>query len=225
MIQRARLEVMMENWILFLIFVGGGCLIGLIFRWLNIAPLDRENESGVKECLDKQARKRSGIVKASSRWSVLTIPYKSINIEVSVNEGMENPLEDYTYATFRTKVFTDKKFGIYYWKEFFLRPLGIGTRLEILDEKLGETYTVSGNDASFIEGVLTPEIRAKLLEFKESFLRVQFGRPRGSSLLSREQGWLTVFAYGIGTVDQPYDRVIETAILFHERLETLDRGC
>lgn len=96
MIQQARREVMMENWMLFLIFVGGGCLIGLVYRWLYIAPLDRENERGVKECLDKQARKRSGTVKASSRWSVLTIPYKSINIEVSVNEGMENPLEDYT---------------------------------------------------------------------------------------------------------------------------------
>ncbi len=214
----------MENWVLVLIFVGGGCLIGLIYRWLYIAPVDRENERGVKECLDKQARKRSGTVKASSRWSVLIIPYKSINIEVSVNEGMENPLEDYTYATFRMEVFTDKKFGIYYWKEFFLRPLGIGTRLEILDEKLGETYIVSGNDASFIKGVLTLEIRDKLLEFKGSRLRVQFGRPRGSSLLSRERGWLTVFAYGIGYVDQPYDRVIETAILFHERLEALARG-
>lgn len=213
----------MDGWAIALV-IGGACIVGLIMRRLYFDPVDQENEKGVKRCLGEQARKRNGAIKAFSRMPVLTIPYKGVSIEVSVNESSDDAAREYTYATFRDDMFTDKKFGIYYWKEFILRPaVVIGSRLEFLDERLGGTYVVSGNDASFIKAVLTPEILDKLIEFKGSRLRVQFGRPHNSSLLSRERGWLTVFAWGIGTVDQPYDRVIEMAMLFQERLEALAR--
>ena len=214
----------MDSWALGLIIFSSGCLIGLIIKRLYIHPVDRENEKGVNECLDKQARKRNGTIEAFTRWPVLTVPHKNVNIEVSVKENSDDSTQEYTYATFRTEVFNDQKFGIYYWKEFFLRPaFVVGSRLGILDEKLGETYIVSGNDAAFVKAVLTPEILDKLIEFEGAWLRVQFGNPHNSSILSRERGWLTVFVWGISTVDQPYDRVIEMAILFHDRLEALAR--
>ena len=211
---------MTDLWLFVLIFVGI-CLSTWILNRLLFEPSERAHLVLVKECLGKQALKHNGTMSDMA----LTVPHKTVDIEVSYRESIDEVSPAYTYATFRTEVFHDKKFGIYYWKELFLRPaVVIGSRLEVFEEELGETYVVSGDDLSFVKEVLTPEIRNRLLEFKEAYLRVEFGRPHGSSPLSRERGWLSVSAYcASGVMDQDYDRVIETATLFYERLEALNR--
>ncbi|HEV7396855.1 MAG TPA: hypothetical protein VGN86_10130 [Pyrinomonadaceae bacterium] len=42
--------------------------------------------------------------------------------------------------------------------------------------------------------------------------------------LNRERGWLTVFTRGLGAGEEVFDALIETAIVFYERMETLNTG-
>ena len=90
--------------------------------------------------------------------------------------------------------------------------------MELLDEKLREKYVVTGNDATFVNRLLTAELRDKLLQDSQ---HVKFGRRIDSSTLSRERGWLTVFTQGMRAGDEVFDGLVETAILFYESLEAL----
>jgi hypothetical protein len=80
---------------------------------------------------------------------------------------------------------------------------------------------VVGSDASFVNDLLTPEIRERLLE---ASLQVKFGRQVETPPLNRERGWLTVFTRGLGAGEEVFDALIETAIVFYERMETLNTG-
>jgi hypothetical protein len=157
--------------------------------------------------------------------TALTIPYKTASIEVSFSPGGDDGIPSDAYATLKAEAFTHKRFGIFYWKELYFRPaLLVGSRLDIFEDELGNSYRVSGDDLIFVETVLTPEIRARLLELEDLRLRVEFGKPHGAFTLSRERGWLTVSAQGSsGIFDKDYDAVMETAIMFYERLEEMNR--
>jgi hypothetical protein len=166
------------------------------------------------------ARKRNGTVKISRGCPTLTVPYKSVNIELSLVEDNNELYREYTYARFRTEVFTDKEFRIVLnSKGLFLKPVVVGTRLAVPDEKFSENYIVVGNDAPFVQALLTREIRDRLLA--ES-LQVKFGRRTDSSALSRERGWLSVFTQGMKAGEDVFNGLIEAAILFYERLEELN---
>ncbi|HKQ99874.1 MAG TPA: hypothetical protein VJT09_04325 [Pyrinomonadaceae bacterium] len=206
-------------WLFALIFVCL-CLLTWVFNQIFFAPSENVHLRIVNECLSKQALKRGGTMSGN----VLVIPHKRTELTVSYNEGVDEVGPAHIYATHRTELFHDKKFGIYYWKELFLRPATLaGSRLELFEEEFGTTYIVSGNDLPFVQSVLTPEIRGKILELASAWPRIEFGRPHGS-VLSRERGWLTVIFQGSsGVLEADYDRVIEMAILFYERLEALKR--
>ena len=211
----------MDVW-LYVVITGCISILAWAIKLLFFGAAEVEHDEAVAGCLGRQALKRGGTV--SGR--VLSVPHQNVVIQASYIRGSEeHPSESHTYASFRTEAGAGQKFGIYYWKELILRPaLLAGSRLELFEEEFGETYVVSGKDISFVERVLTPEIRAKLLELEEAHLRIQFGRPHVALRWSRERGWLTVSSYlNAGVSDHDYDRVIETALLFHESLEKLSR--
>jgi hypothetical protein len=127
--------------------------------------------------------------------------------------------KEYTYARFQTELFNDKEFLIAVnSKELLLKPLVFGTRVEVSDNKFAEEFVVTGNDAAFVNDLLTDEIRDKLR--KES-VHVKFGRRTDSSTLTRERGWLSVFTQGMRTGVEAFDGLIETAILFYERIDAI----
>ncbi len=209
----------MDVWV-YILIVGCISILGWVINMLFFGSAESAHDQAIVDCLGRQAVKRSGALFGR----VLTIPHMAVEIKVSFVKD-DDGADSHAYATFRTEAFTDQKFGIYYWKELFLRPaLLAGSRLELFEQEFGETYVVSGDDLSFVERVLTPEIRTKLLELEKAYLRIHFGRPHGFPTLSRERGWLTVSSYlNAGVQDQDYDRVIETAILFYESLERLNQ--
>ncbi len=196
----------------------GVILIGWMIQKLIFGPADREFEKSVERVLEVQARKHNVSVNVSGRRAFLTIPHKEINIEVSsagIAGGGDGGGFDYFYARFRSNVFTDKDFSLIVKSDGLLKPLF--SRLEVSDERLSERYVVAGSDSSFLDGVLTPEIRDKLLE---ASLNVQFGRRVGYGV--GEKGWLTIFKWHFVT-EVAYDSMIEIAILFYKRFEELGR--
>jgi hypothetical protein len=169
--------------------------------------------------MDKQALKRHGTLAVAGRTPALRIPHKTTTIELGYISNTVDLSREFTYARFRTEHFPDKKFSMYVnSKDFLNKPIAIGTRVELVDERLREKYVVTGNDAAFVNRLLTQEVRDKLLQ---DSLHVKFGRRIDSSTLSRERGWLTVFILGMNASDELFDRLIETAILFYESLEAL----
>jgi hypothetical protein len=208
----------MNGWI-FALVIGGVCLLWLV-KWLYSDPAEREHQAWLRECMDKQARERGGAVKVVRGSPALTVPYKTVNIELRLVESYEDILREHTYARFRTEVFHDKQFQITLnTKELILKPLVTGTRLEVPGEAFNEKYVVVGNDASFVSGLLTEEVRDKLLE---GSLQVKLGRRTDSSTLSRERGWLSVFTQGASAGGEVFTGLIETAGLFYERLDALN---
>jgi|SRR4030095_15935064 hypothetical protein len=206
----------MNGWVLALVIL---LVLWLIVKWLFISPAENKFNEWARECMDKQALKHHGTVTVANGMPALKIPYKSTTIDLVFIRNDEDLFREYTYARFRTEHFSDKKFSMHVnSKDFLLKPLAIGTRVEILDERLREKYVVTGNDAAFVNRLLTEEIRDKLL--KQS-LHVKFGRRIDSSTLSQERGWLTVFIQGTNASDELFDGLIETASLFYESLEAL----
>jgi len=164
-------------------------LVGWMIQRLIFGRDDGEAEQWVERLLEEQARKRNGSVNVSGRRAFLTVPHKKINIEVSsatIAGGGDGVDFDYFYARFRSNVFTDKDFSLIVKSDGLLKPYL--SRLDMSDERLREKYVVAGSDGSFLDDVLTPEIRDKLLE---ASLNVQFGRRVGYGV--GERGWLTVF--------------------------------
>jgi len=210
----------MYLWVFVLVII---VLLWLVVKWLFISPAEAEFKKVAREVVEKQALKRQGRLTVAQRMPALTIPYKTTTIDLGYISNDDDLSQEYTYARFRTENSPDKKFSMYVnSKDFFTKPLVIGTRVELVDERLREKYVVTGNDARFVNRLLTDAVREKLLQKP---LHVKFGRRIDSSTLSRERGWLTVFTQGNRAEDELFDSLIETAILFYERLEALSTGC
>jgi hypothetical protein len=172
--------------------------------------------------MDRQALKRHGTLAVAQRMPALSIPHKDTTIELGYITNTDDLTREYTYSRFRTEAFPDKKFSMYVnSKDLLLKPLAIGNRVELFDEGLREKYVATGDDAGFVNRLLSEDIRNRLLQ---EALHIKFGRRIDSSTLSRERGWLTVFAQGTRADDKFFDGLIETAIVFYERLEALSSG-
>src|SRR6185503_7873047 len=209
----------MYPWVFALVL---GVILGIIVRWLFIRPAEAEFNKLARAAMEKQALKRQGRLTVAQRMPALSIPYKAAAIDLGYISNDDSSWE-YTYARFRTDNFPNKKFSMYVnSKDFFTKPLAIGTRVELVDEMLREKYVVTGNDAAFVNRLLTDEVREQLLQKP---LHVKFGRRIDSSTVSRERGWLTVFTQGNRAQDELFDALIETASLFYERLEALSTAC
>jgi hypothetical protein len=196
-------------------------ILWMIFKRLFISPAERKFEELARECMGRQAAKRHGALTVSNGMPGLTIPYKTATINLAFISNNNELYRECTYAQFRTAHFPDKKFKLLLnSKDFFLKPLAVGTRIEILDDRLREAYVATGNDAAFVNRLLSQEIRDGLL--KET-PHVKFGRRIEAPPLDRERGWLTVFVQNQRAGDETFDGLIETAILFYEGLEELNR--
>jgi hypothetical protein len=210
----------MYPWVFALVII---VVLWLIVKWLFIRPAEAEFNRLASEAMEKQALKRQGRLTIAQRMPALNIPYKTTTIDLGYISNDDDLSQECTYARFRTENFPDKKFSMYVnSKDFFTKPLAIGTRVELIDERLRESYVVTGNDAPFVNRLLSDEVREKLLQKP---LHVKFGRRIDSSTLSRERGWLTVFTQGTRAEDELFDGLTETAILFYERLEALSTAC
>jgi len=189
----------MNSWTLIL-GIGGIVLVWLIAKWLYFDPVERDFEDFTRECLDRQAKKRNGTIAVSRGRPVLTVPNHTTNIELAVIRHDDDPSREYSYARFRTAAFADKNITIMLnSKELLLKPLVIGSRVDVPDEVFREKYVVVANDPNFLNDLLTQEIRDELLKHS---LQVKFGRRTDSSTLSRERGWLSVFTQGLRASDE-----------------------
>jgi len=198
----------------------GGVLLWLIIKWLFISPSERKFDAFVTECFSKQALKRNGTV-THDRQARLKVPYKTATIELSFLSDDDELYREHTYARFQTDLFTDKKFWVLQKEDsLLLRPLLVGTKIEVADEKFSEKFLVTGDDPTFVNRLLSQEVRERLLTKP---LQIKFGGRSDSTLLSRERGWLSVFTPGATASDELFDDLIETAILFYERLESLSK--
>ncbi len=203
----------MYFWILVFVIV---LVLWLVVKWLFITPAERKFNELARTYFDKQAEKHHGTVTLAGGVPALTIPYKTGTIDLAFISNDNDLTQEFTYARFRTEHFSDKKFSMFVnSNDLFLKPLVIGTRVELLDERLRELYVVTGNDAAFVNRLLTEEVGDQLLKAP---LNVKFGRRIDSTRLSSERGWLTVFSQGATAGDEIFDALVETAILFYDRL-------
>src|SRR6185503_18522349 len=169
----------MYLWVFVLVII---VLLWLVVKWLFIRPAEAEFKKVAREVVEKQALKRQGRLTVAQRMPALTIPYKTTTIDLGYISNDDDLSQEYTYARFRTENSPDKKFSMYVnSKDFFTKPLVIGTRVELVDERLREKYVVTGNDARFVSRLLTDAVREKLLQKP---LHVKFGRRIDSSTLS-----------------------------------------
>ena len=204
---------MVSFWVLALV---SALALWLVVKWLFINPAENKFNEVALVYFDKQLEKRHGTLTVTDGVPALAIPYKTATIDLAFISNDNDLTQEFTYARFRTEHFSDKKFTMFVnSKDLFLKPLVIGTRVELLDGKLREHYVVTGNDAAFVNRLLTEEVRDQLLKLP---LNVKLGRRIDSSRLSGERGWLTVFTQGATAGDEIFDALVETAILFYESL-------
>ena len=202
-----------------LLVIGAGLLLWLIIKWLFLNPAERSDKARLDESFKKLARKRNGKVALDQKTPALIIPHKTLEIELSFREDNVDLFNEYTYARFRIDGLFDKELKVLHLdKDFLAKPIALGARLEVSDEKFAEKFAITGNDASFANSLLTEETRNKLLQVCP---HVKFGRRTDAAPLDRERGWLTVFIPGFLIDDGVFDGLIDTAILFGERLELL----
>ena len=205
----------MDGWLIALSIV----VIVVLGWWVQKrfeGPAKSEFEDWVKMCLEKQALKRGGSVNVSGRTAVLKTPYKNISIEVSKALVPGHDDNEYIYARFRSPLFTDKSFKLMVDSDdVWLKPRFVTNRVEVSDEKFSEKYVVDAADATFVNSVLSPELRDRLLQHA---FEVRFGKRVGRRV--GEQGWLTVFTYAIK--EESYDNMIEVAVMFYERFQALE---
>ena len=182
-------------------------------------PAEREQNAAVEEAMTKQAQKRDGRVELNGRQPTLHVPSKHVDIQLSLLTSTDETFREHTYARFKLEQFADKDFAVLLRSDnLLLKPLPIGTRVDLADELFNKHFVVTGNDPAFVTKVLNTEICDKLCT---SSLQVSFGRRTDSSLLDRERGWLSVHTQFLKTGDEIFDSLIETAILFQARFAAL----
>jgi hypothetical protein len=194
-------------------------IIWFIAKRFYFDPAEREQDAAVKEAMEKQAQKRDGKVELNGRQPVLHVPTKHGDIQLSLLTSTDETFREHTYARFKLEQFADKNFAALLRSDnLLLKPLPIGTRVNLADEQFNQQFVVTGNDPEFVAKVLNTEIRDKL---RASSLQVSFGRRTDSSLLDRERDWLSVHTQFLKTSDVIFDSLIETAILFQARFAAL----
>ena len=194
-------------------------VIWFIAKRFYFDPAEREQSAAVKEAMTKQAQKRDGRVELGGRQPVLHMSTKHGDIQLSLLTSTDETFREHTYARFRLEQFADKDFAVLLRSDnLLLKPLPIGTRVDLADEQFDKQFVVTGNDPEFVAKVLNTEIRDKL---RASSLQISFGRRTDSSLLDRERGWLSVHTQFLKTSDVIFDSLIETAILFQARFAAL----
>lgn len=208
----------MNVWTL-VIGIAGILVIWFIAKRFYFDPAEREQNAAVKEAMTKQAQKRGGRVELSGRQPMLHVPTEHGDIQLSLLTSADETFREHTYARFKSEHFADKDFAILLRSDdFLLKPLSIGTRVDLADEQFNGQFLVTGNDREFVAKVLTTEIRDKL---RTSSVHVSFGRRTDSSLLDRERRWLSVHTQFLKTGDVIFDSLIEIAILFQARFAAL----
>ena len=204
-------------------FVVGIVSVGLLWLFLKrlwLGSTEGDRAESIKACLTKQAQKRQGRVHVRNGQYTLTFPYQTASLDVSAVISTEEVYLECTYATVRIDNLTDKDFKVLLNSDnLLLKPLVVGTRLELDDEQFNDGYIVVGNDPAFIKNLFTREVRDKL---RQAALQVKLGRRFNAAILDREQGWLSVFMQGLRVEERVVDAMVETTMLLYDRLNALN---
>ena len=178
-----------------------------------------DQNAAIRASMEKQAQKRNGRVELIGRQPMLYVPTKHGDIQLSLLITSDETYREHTYARLKLEQFIEKHLVIIIRSDnLLLKPVPIGTRVELADEQFNKQFVVTGNDREFVESVLSADIRDKL---QKSSLQVSLGRRTDAPLLDREQGWPLVQTQFLKTDDSTFDSLIDTAILFQERFATL----
>jgi hypothetical protein len=204
----------MSAWTL-IIGVAVVLVVWFVAKHFYFDPAERDQNAAIRESMEQQAQKRNGRVELSSRQPILYVPTKHGDIQLSVLITNDETYREHTYARFKLEHVAEKHFVVLLKSDnLLLKPLPIGTRVELADERFNDQFVVAGNDSEFVETLLSADIRDKL---RTSSLQVSFGRRTDALLLDRERGWLSVQTQFLQTGDEIFDSLIDTAILFQER--------
>jgi hypothetical protein len=193
----------------------GGLAIAIIgFLFLKKRTEQADN------CLIRQVQKRNG------RFSddTLAFSYRDTEIKVSRSAGSRG-IPAFLFATFQTNVFPTST----------LRIISNNMR-SVADLVMGSTYwdflegfSIYSNDEPFMSDLLSEEIQKDLLAYDKG-LEIVFGKlgardhftsPLGSMGYKHSPGLFFFSVFKSATEDSDYDALIETTIMFYERLKSM----
>ncbi|MBI5193071.1 MAG: DUF3137 domain-containing protein [Nitrospirae bacterium] len=170
---------------------------------------------GMLQALKRQAVKRGGDVKGGTLlyYPRLSLEFDGVSFIISAmpGGGTRGRRGDMTYVDFSVPSLQDQFFRIMRKSESV--QSAIDSLLSVKEIKIGNEefvrmFKVKGNDEYFISEILFPEIQNDLMKCTNKQLDIKF--EKGRFLLSID---------GIATSDQDYDKVIETSVLFLNRLK------
>ena len=208
----------------FLIFVLAGG-IGIYLLMLKSSKLLDEHTTPppeltkAGECLQIQALERQGVLKndAFGRQPELTFRRADCEFVVSVNEGGKGHPR-ITFVTFQTEFFPDANFRIASGK---FKALFSFSRIKSFSGEISRKYDLEGSDGVFIGNLLSREIQIDLLEYEKA-AEVRFGMHVGvKQALKPAAGRFYLSTEGFKVEAEDYDRLIETAFKFYDRLKTM----
>ena len=192
----------------------------MMLGWKLIEKIDTEPEARkARESFETQALKRQGIVKddASGLKPELSFRHDGSEFSVSIREGGKGDPR-VTFVSFQTELFPEVSFRIASGK---FKALISRTRIKDFDGDLCRHYQLEGNDAAFINSLLTQEIQDDLLEYQTA-TEVRFGMHTGVKLaLKPGSGRFYLSTEGFQVEDKDYNRLIETTVKVYERLKIM----
>jgi hypothetical protein len=212
---------MMDPWIVLIIAAA------FFFGW----KIQQRKKETVTECLKRQGMKRNGLVKtAFLAYPRLSFCYLDTEILVSAMSGGilgNRSRASKTYATFYLPDFSDDWFDIRNKSKGNALDRVLGLKdIQIENPEFDARFTIRASDAVLIRTFLTRDLQERLLQFTPGEeLYVQFTKKalfqEGRLVLGEQRPCLSVSIRKILTDEGEFDRLIETALLFHDRLKSL----
>lgn len=205
----------------------GALILCLAVAWLFREFYHKPRARKVLERLRAQAKKRGGFLSDGPSGLKPTLSFQYDNAQMTVSilpaSGGEAPEPEITYVTFQTTRLQDKDFRLV--NRWYKKPLLSAARVEGFAGEFGGSFSVESSDPYFIRQLLTNAIQDALLSYDEP-LQIVFGRRFGigRSEIEPAAGQFAIAVNGIKFEDADYDWLINTAVLFYERLKALEQS-
>ncbi len=174
------------------------------------------------ECLKIQALERDGVMKndAFGRKPELTFRYDDGEFIVSVNEGGKGHPR-ITFVTFQTKFVPNENFRI---ASGSFKALISFSKIKSFHGDVCRKYDLEGDDGGFIKNLLTQEVQTDLLEYEKA-TEARFGMHVGvKNALKPAPGRFYLTTEGFKVETEDYNRLIETAFKFYDRLKMMSEA-
>ncbi len=210
----------METWIIL--------IIAAVFfiSW----KINQKKKETIAECLKRQAIKRNGLVKPSFlAYPRLSFRHLDTDILVSaMSDGIlgSRSRSSQTYVSFYLPGSSDNWFDIRNkpMRKVFDRVFGMED-IQIENPEFDVRFTVHASDAMFIQTLLTRELQERILQFshgKEPYVQYTMKTlfKDGRLVFGKKQPCLSVSVRKTVTEEEEYDRLIEIALMFHDRLRS-----